>query len=115
MARIITFNTIGNIDKSLAGDNALGQLRDFPGIGLSNGITEGTGAIAYNDNGSSIGHIFSFNSAINAFGVDITTSEASSISFGGAFGMGANTLQFFGVIDFDNTFTNSTIDVSGGA
>ncbi len=58
MARIITFNTIGNIDKSLAGDNALGQLRDFPGIGLSNGITEGTGAIAYNDNGSSIGVTF---------------------------------------------------------
>ncbi len=102
------------------GVNAIGQLRDFDqvGLGLNNAITDGTGAIVYDDNGSSIGHIYNFNSSINAFGMDITTSADAYISFGGIFatsiGMNADTPRFFGVIDFDNTFTSFSIDVSGG-
>jgi PEP-CTERM motif len=98
------------------GINALGQLRDFPG--LVDGITEGTGALVYDDNGDSVGTFLSFMNPITAFGLDITTNLNSGVSIGG-FNVGillvlaGNTPTFFGVIDLDG-LTSISFDASGG-
>ena len=70
-------------------------------------ITDGDGAMFYQDNGSSIGMFFSFNSPINAIGMDITvnnTTPPNTLMIGGgvaytlAFSAN-NTPMFWGVID----------------
>jgi hypothetical protein len=84
------------------GINALGQLRDFPG--LVNGITEGTGAIVYDDNGESISTFFAFAIPITAFGLDITTNPGSTVTISGSVSdsivLATNQPMFWGVIDF---------------
>ena len=84
------------------GVNALAQLRNFPGA-VDGAITDGTGAIGYDDNGSSIGSFFSFTSLVNAIGLDIATSQASIITIGGSvsdtISLAAGTPSFWGVID----------------
>jgi len=94
------------------------QLRNFASGSVSNAFTDGTGALAYTDNGDSIATFFDFSTPITAFGIDVTTSEASTIAVGGSsildsFNTAVNTPQFWGVIDTDG-ITQVTFDVSGG-
>jgi len=97
------------------GINALGQLRDFPGI--VNGITEGTGGLVYDDNGDSISTFFAFTSPITAFGLDITTNPGSTVTGGGSGNdsvvLATNQPMFWGVIDSAG-LTTITFDASGG-
>jgi hypothetical protein len=100
------------------GYNALAQLRNYPsGAGISNAITNGTGALWYDDNGSSVGTFFNFTSPIDAFGMDITTSSAATITVGGSVATststGVNSPQFFGVIDTAG-LTSLSFSASGG-
>ena len=79
------------------------------GLGLSSAITEGSGALTFFDIG--IGGAFLFSNSIGAFGLDITTSAATSVTiiygFGGnpnptgtnTFTTNADTPQFVGVVD----------------
>ena len=94
-----------------SGFDILYQLRGKPFVlgtatlgSVSNAFTDGTGALAYIDNGNSVTTFFSFSTPITAFGLDVTTDEASSIAVGGGsisivFNTAANTPQFLGVID----------------
>ena len=79
-------------------------------------VTDGVNAIWYDDNGSSIGTFFSFAALTNAFGLDITTSEASTVSIGGSvsssISLVANTPSFWGVIDSIG-FSGITFNASG--
>lgn len=97
------------------GIDALGQLRDFPG--LVNGITGGTGALVYDDNGDSIATFFSFTIPITAFGLDITTNPGSTMTIGGSVSdtvlLGTNVPSFWGVID-PAGLTSISFDASGG-
>lgn len=98
------------------GIDALGQLRDFPGL-VDGAITDGTGALVYDDNGESIGTFFSFASPITAFGLDIATSPGSTVAIGGSVSDNLtlidNTPSFWGVIDIAG-ITSITFDASGG-
>ena len=97
------------------GSNGLGQLRDFPW--LVDGITDGTGALVYDDNDNSIGTFFSFTSAITAFGLDIATNPGSTMTIGGSVSdtvvLANNTASFWGVIDFAG-INSVTFSASGG-
>ena len=83
-------------------------------------VTDGNGAIWYDDNGDSLSHFFSFASGVNAFGLDITTSEASTVTITGSgfsttLSLGANMPTFFGVIDtMVSDFSPITFNASGG-
>jgi hypothetical protein len=98
------------------GANGVGQLRDFPGLGVSAVIMDGTGGVVYDDNGSSVGTFFSFAFPINAFGIWIATSDASTVTVGGdvatSIGLLAGVPAFFGVID-DAVISSISFDVSG--
>jgi hypothetical protein len=98
------------------GINALAQLRNFPGV-LDAAITDGTGALSYDDNGGSIGTFFSFASPITAFGLDITTHPDSTVTIGGSVSdslvLTADTPSFWGVIDTAG-ITSISFDASGG-
>jgi len=100
------------------GANFLGQLRDFPGLGIGSVIVDGTGGLGYDDNGSSLASFFSFSSAVNAFGIEIATSADSTVTIGGnvktSFNLLAGVNAFFGVIDTSALFSSITFDVSGG-
>lgn len=100
------------------GANALGQVRNYPIAGLNAVITDGTGAIFYDDNGSSIGTFFSFTSPVNAFGIDIATNNGSTVTIGGSvstsISLSAGVPKFFGVIDTTGTFSSITFNASGG-
>ena len=65
-------------------------------------VTHGSQAVYYDDNGNSVG-TFAFTSPITAFGLDVTTTQDSSITVGGGdftttFDRSANTAGFWGVI-----------------
>jgi len=98
------------------GINILAQLRNFPGV-LDAAITDGTGALSYDDNDDSVGTFFSFVSPITAFGLDITTSPDSTVTIGGSISdslvLTADTPSFWGVIDMDG-ITSISFDASGG-
>lgn len=102
------------------GFDILYQLRgqSFAGVGsVSNAFTDGTCALAYIDNDSSVATFFSFSTPITAFGLDVTTDVASTITVGGSsisntFATAVNAPQFWGVIDTDG-ITQVTFDVSG--
>lgn len=98
------------------GTNAVGQVRGLPALGLDNAITDGTGAIAYDDNGTSVGTFFDFSGPFSAFGIDITTNEDSTVTIGGdvsdSINLTAATPSFWGVIDVDG-FSSITFDASG--
>jgi len=99
--------------------NSLAQLRNYASVGLSNAITNGTGALWYDDNDNSVATFFSFSTPITAYGMDVTTSAASTIAVGGSsivdsFTTAVNTPQFWGVIACNNGITQITFDVSGG-
>jgi hypothetical protein len=97
------------------GINALAQLRNFPGT-LDAAITDGTGALSYDDNGDSVGTFFLFASPITAFGLDITTRPGSTVTIGGSVSdslvLTADTPSFWGVIDMDG-ITSISFDASG--
>lgn len=97
------------------GINALGQLRDFPGL-VDGAITDGTGALGYDDNADSVGTFFSFASPITAFGLDIATNPGSTVTIGGSVSDSLvlidNTPSFWGVIDMDG-ITSISFDASG--
>jgi len=97
------------------GVDALAQLRYYSY--LPGAITDGTGALWYDDNGSSIGTFYAFTSPITAFGLDVTTDEASTVTIGGSVSdslvLGVNTPAFWGVID-PAGLTSITFDASGG-
>jgi hypothetical protein len=97
------------------GINALGQLRDFPGL-VDGAITDGTGALGYDDNGGSVGTFFSFTSPITAFGLDIATKPGSTVTIGGSVSDSLvlidDTPSFWGVIDMDG-ITSISFDASG--
>jgi len=97
------------------GTNVLGQARNFSGL-LDASITDGTGAILFDDNGSSIGSFFSFTDSVNAFGLDIATDVSSTMIIGGSvsdtINLAANTASFWGVIDMGG-ITSITFDASG--
>ena len=96
------------------GIDALGQLRDFPA--LVAGITGGTGALVYDDNGASISTFFAFASPITAFGLDITANPGSTVTIGGSvsysLGLLTNQPAFWGVIDLAG-IASITFDASG--
>ena len=98
------------------GIGALAQLRDFPGT-LDAAITDGTGALSYDDNNGSVGTFFSFVSPITAFSLDITTMPGSTVTIGGSVSdslvLTADTPSFWGVIDMDG-ITSISFDASGG-
>ena len=97
------------------GINGLGQLRDFPGL-VDGAITDGTGALGYDDNGDSVGTFFSFASPITAFGLDITTKPGSTVTIGGSvsdsLALTSDTPLFWGVIDMDG-ITSISFNASG--
>jgi len=103
--------TVSETNEANAG-KLLYQLRNFGLEGLSNAFTEGTGAIGLTEQPTSKAN-FSFHSAINAFGIDITASRAGTMTVGGDVSTtitvaDANSPFFFGVIDFSGTFSNIT-------
>jgi hypothetical protein len=97
------------------GINILGQLRDFPGL-VDGAITDGTGALVYDDNGGSVGTFFSFTSPITAFGLDIATKPGSTVTIGGSVSDSLvlidDTPSFWGVIDMDG-IASISFDASG--
>lgn len=100
------------------GANLLAQVRNYTPSYRDVFITEGTGALYFDDNGSSIGTFFSFVNPITAFGMDIAvTGENSTVAIGGSvsdsLALTVNTSSFWGVIDFGG-ITSITFDPSGG-
>lgn len=97
------------------GVNALGQLRDFPGL-VDGAITDGTGALVYDDNGDSVGTFFSFAGPITAFGLDIATNPGSTVTIGGSVNdslvLTTDTPSFWGVIDMAG-ITSLSFNASG--
>lgn len=97
------------------GTDALAQLRNFPGV-FDVAITDGTGALSYDDNGDSVGTFFSFASPITAFGMDITVDTDSTVTIGGSasgsLALTADTPSFWGVIDTAG-ITSISFDASG--
>eukprot|EP00977_Amphora_coffeiformis_P023012 scaffold12066_cov171-Amphora_coffeaeformis.AAC.5 len=101
------------------GQNFVAQSRDFLLLaGFT--ITDGTGAVVFDDNGASIGKVVSFTSPMNAFGFDISANEATVVSIASTNGvvsdvvtLVAATPKFWGVIDKDATFTTLDINASG--
>lgn len=99
------------------GIDSLAQVRNFTPSYRDVFITHGTGALYFDDNGSSIGTFFSFVSPITAFGMDITVADENSIvTIGGSvsdsLALTAKTPSFWGVIDFGG-ITTITFDPSG--
>ncbi|MEQ8800498.1 PEP-CTERM sorting domain-containing protein [Haliea sp.] len=84
------------------GTNGMGQLRDFPTL-VPGAITDGSGGLGYDDNGSSLGNFLSFTTPITAFGLDVTTSEASTVLISGSVsssvGLAAGVPSFWGVVE----------------
>ncbi len=99
-------------------NNLLAQVRNYTTSYRDVFITEGTGALYFDDNGSSVGTFFSFTSPITAFGMDIAVyGENSTVAIGGSvsdsLALTHNTPSFWGVIDFGG-ITTITLNPSGG-
>jgi len=82
-------------------------------------VTDGSGAMWFDDNGSSIGtYQFSLATPMNAFGVDVTAVANSTVTIGGdlssSFNLATNTPSFFGAIDYTGTFDTISFNASGG-
>lgn len=83
-------------------------------------VTDGVNAIWYDDNNGSLSNFFSFAGGVNAFGLYVSTSEASTLtitgsSFNTSINLAANTPTFFGVIDSTvANFAPIQFDASGG-
>jgi len=81
-------------------------------------VTDGRGAIWYDDNGDSISTFFAFTAPVNAFGLDITADEVTRVTVGGSVSttldLAPNIPKFFGVIDDSAYFTSISFDASGG-
>lgn len=96
--------------------NKLLQLQNHPGL-VDGAITDGTGALGYDDNGDSIGTFFSFTNTITAFGLDIATNPGSTVTIGGSVNyilvLANDTPSFWGVIDFAG-IDSITFEASGG-
>ena len=101
---------------------------NFPGFSISEtgaisntvfsdpfGATDGSLAAVYRDNDNSVS-TFAFTSPVTAFGLDVTTSTATTVLVGGdissSFSLFANTPQFFGVIS-TTPFSTVTFNASG--
>ncbi len=101
------------------------------GNGSSSFATDGSAALFSSEGGSANTFTFTFNSAINAFGIDVNDLNFSSLSFsdnlgntlnnallpdngGPAGGVGFTNLQFFGVTN-SNGFTSVSLTVAGGS
>lgn len=99
-------NAIANADSSFA-----------TSVGLSNAITNGLRMAFFDDNDNSV-LTFQFTSPINAFGVDLTTSDPATVAVGGdlstSLTRAANTPGFFGVFDPTGTFQTVSFTASGG-
>ncbi|MHC4159874.1 MAG: PEP-CTERM sorting domain-containing protein [Planctomycetota bacterium] len=97
------------------GLNHLRQARSYPTLQYM--ITDGTGAIYYDDNNSSVSTFFSFTNPVNAFGLDIATSEPSTLTIGGSvsdsLSLTMQTPRFWGVISTTSLDT-ITFNASGG-
>ncbi|MEE4216116.1 MAG: IPTL-CTERM sorting domain-containing protein [Xanthomonadales bacterium] len=95
------------------GTNALAPASGFAPFA----ITDGAQALAYDDNGASIGTFFGFVTPVEAFGLDLSTSEGSTVTIGGDVGdsvvLTAQTPAFWGVIDPDG-ISSISFDASGG-
>jgi len=102
-----TPNRIGVIDKTFNDDV------------FAFAVTSGSNALAYDDNGASIGSLFNFSSPITALGLNIATSEGAVVSISGpgltatTISTTANTPLFFGIIDLAG-ITSLAFNVSGG-
>ena len=98
-------NIMGLLPASLLGANGLGGAN-----------TSGPFAVAMKDDGSSV-LTFAFDSPVNAFGFDITSSADTTVSVGGgfdgSFGLTAGVPTFFGVVDTMGMFDTLTFDASG--
>jgi hypothetical protein len=113
---VLPSHTFGNLTVSETnGIDLVAQARDYSFMSFV--ITDGTGAIWFDDNNDSVGH-FSFAVPINAFGVDIGTSESSTVVVGGAVSssifLSAMLPSFWGVYDPSGSFTEITFTASGG-
>lgn len=86
---------------------------------LSNALTDGLKYIWFDDNDNSIASFFNFTGgSAFAFGLDLTSSSSSSLTFGGGtvsdtLALGANVPSFWGVVDTSG-FSSITISPSGG-
>ncbi len=80
-------------------------------------VTDGSYTMWFDDNNNSIG-TFIFNSVINAFGVDLTVNQSSTIGIGGdlnsSLSLASNVSGFFGAIDFGGSFDTISFTPSGG-
>ncbi|MGF1581691.1 MAG: hypothetical protein ACFCD0_20370 [Gemmataceae bacterium] len=78
-------------------------------------VTDGDRAIRYFDDGNSVGTFFSFDTEINAFGVDLNTGFHVDVTIGGSVAPSqiVETPTFFGVIDTHNSFNTITFDAEG--
>jgi hypothetical protein len=85
--------------------------------GVSDAITDGRGFAGFVDNGASLVR-FRFAAPISAFGLDVTSSAATTVTFGGgvagSLALAANRPGFFGVIDTAGTFGTVTLSAGGG-
>lgn len=104
------------VDETLDGaNNALGQ--GNAGF-LPASVTDGLRSIVYFDRGPSLVTFSAFSGPVTAFGLDLTSSVASSVAIGGSVSsvraLAANTPAFWGVIDTDG-ITSITLDVTGAA
>ena len=100
------------------GANLLAQARNYPAAMTGWMITDGTGALWYDDNDNSIGTFFDFVSPVTAFGMDMSTNAASVVTIDGGdvsynLNLGIETPSFWGVVDYDGIMS-ITIDASGG-
>ncbi|MFN5972394.1 MAG: PEP-CTERM sorting domain-containing protein [Microcystis sp.] len=79
-------------------------------------VTNGQGALWYDDNGPSVG-VFGLNPSVSAIGFDLTTRANAVVVLGGSIAtvlnLTANTPQFFGVIGNPGEISQITFDASG--
>ena len=114
-----TYNYSGFSVSETNGINALTNVAINGSFG-SSPVTDGVNAIWYDDNNDSLSNFFSFSSDVNAFGLFVTTNEASTMtisgsSFSTSINLAANTPTFFGVIDtMVAGFTPIQFNASGG-
>ncbi|MEW4490033.1 PEP-CTERM sorting domain-containing protein [Thalassoglobus sp. JC818] len=104
----------GGLTNSIMASDA--AMLGFLGLGGAN--TEGALAGTFADDGNSV-LTFNFDSPINAFGIDLTSNVAGSITIGGdvasSVAVGAGGSQFFGVINTTGTFDELTVGFNGEA
>jgi hypothetical protein len=100
------------------GTNNIVQVRNYLSFFSPAAVTDGTGAVGYQDNGGSIGNVLNFVSPINAFGVDITVNGGSgALAIGGdvnySLALTAATPAFWGVISDSSSISALTFDAPG--